>query len=69
MKTEKVTIKKVDQYGVSYTNGLGAGKNNFPNVKVGQVWEVTTSESDPKFPNVEFPLGVIVSTKLIKDVP
>lgn len=68
MQTELVTIKQVEEYGASYTNGLGADKSNFPNVKTGQVWEVITSEQDADFPNVQFPLGVIISTRLVKDV-
>lgn len=67
MNKELVVIEKVDEHSVGY-GSLGASKENFPNAKVGQEWEVVTEETDPKWPNAVFPLGVIVSTRLITDV-
>lgn len=69
MNKEIVTIESVDKFGVTYTNGIEASRKNFPGVKPGQKWEVITKNHDDEFPNSIFPLGIIVSTRLVTDVP
>ncbi len=67
--TEIKIILSVDELDIVFTDSCGTSIRNFPgnvDVKPGQVWELTLTETDPDTPGV-YPMGCVQSVRLISE--